>query len=945
MLLFKPSLLTLALVAAGASMHGYAAEDVKTPVETTADTKEAQTEAIEVISVRGFKTSIIASLNNKRFSDTVSESISADDLGALPDQSIADALTRLPGVTAVRTGGQASGLNIRGLDGDFVFATLNGREQVTTGGKRAIEFDQYPSELINQAQVYKSPKASLIEGGVAGTVELKTADPLTNAKEHSVNLNVRGSFNDLATDIADSDEFGNRLSFSYQGKFLEETLGVALGYAHLYQPYVANQFIGLHFNDGKKDVNGDGAKESLSEGMEIQQKGGNDTRDGYMGAIHWKPTDNLSLKADVFHSKFESEAYAQGFRVKSIKNGNISNAIVQDGSMIGGTVATDGTDNFAIFVVNDNDTKQSDLTSGAFNIEWTNNDDLTISADISFSTADGKFINGGTRAVIYDDMANNVRASESMTYRLNNLAPADVNFAKSYTDVNTLGLREIGMWPYNQQNDLMAYKFDVNYALDNDFVSSVDIGVRYSMREFNAQRAQAGYGSEFGSNPADMPVLQMTPDMVEQVDFGGDLAGYPSFLRIDFDKAVNLVNTQLTSSGQDPFAPTANWDNSWTMIQSGSVNEDVLAGYVQANLKFDIGDLPVTGNVGVRVVNTDQYSDGIQEIGGGQGVDITDGRGVVNNNFIYTQMGKTYTDYLPSLNLSFHLTPNDQLRFAAASVMARPPIDKLKSGVGSWYDDAAQPGVKKYNAWGSTSPLLDPFYADQFDLSYEHYFEESEGAFVFALFYKDIKSFINNFTISPFDFKNAGFIVPDEVVIDGVTFPVSGNEGQYQTAINNDNGGYIRGVEVAYTQLFDFLPYGLDGLGFSGSYSYSDSEVEFTTDLGGSSLSIPLPGLSESVLNTTLFYGYEGFDTRISMRYRSEYVSEQVAVESQLAFFDAETVFDYQASYAFDSGLKLLFQVNNLTDEANKTYFGQTHQTGTLQSFGRQFFLGASYSL
>jgi iron complex outermembrane receptor protein len=81
------------------------------------------------------------------------------------------------------------------------------------------------------------------------------------------------------------------------------------------------------------------------------------------------------------------------------------------------------------------------------------------------------------------------------------------------------------------------------------------------------------------------------------------------------------------------------------------------------------------------------------------------------------------------------------------------------------------------------------------------------------------------------------------------------------------------------------------------------------------------------------------------MRYRSEYVSEQVAVESQLAFFDAETVFDYQASYAFETGLKVLFQVNNLTDEPNKTYFGQTHQTGTLQSFGRQYFVGLNYSM
>ncbi|MCG9714155.1 TonB-dependent receptor [Shewanella insulae] len=939
---FKPNLLTLALLSAGVCINVYAADNEAAKAEATATTQD---ESIEVIEVRGFRTSVIKSLNNKRFADTVSETISADDLGALPDQSIADALTRLPGVTAVRTGGQASGLNIRGLDGDFVAATLNGREQVTTGGKRAIEFDQYPSELINQAQVYKSPKASLIEGGVAGTVELKTADPLQAPKEHNFTVNARGSFNDRAGEIADAEEYGNRLSFSYQGKFLEETLGVAVGYAHLYQPYVSSQFIGLRFNDERRDVNGDGNLESISEGFEMQQKGGTDTRDGYMGAIHWQPNDNWSFKGDIFHSKFDSENFARGFRVKSLKNGQISDAIVEDGSMVGGTVSTDGTDNFAVFVVNDNDSKYSELTSGAVNIEWTNGDNLTIAADISYSSADGEFVNGGTRAVIYDDMANNVRSAESITYKLNNLNPADISFAKDYTDTSTLGLREVGMWPYDQQNDLIAYKLDLNYQLDNSFVSSIDVGVRYSEREFNAQRSQAGYGFEFGTNPDNQPVLALTDDMTRVVNFGGELSGYPSFLAIDFDKAVDLVNAQLAATGQDPFVPTANWANNWTMIQSGTVNEDVLAGYVQANLDFEIGSIPVTGNIGLRVVNTDQSSTGLQQVGFGLGEEIVDEKGVVSTDYIRNKVGKSYTDYLPSVNLNFHLTQNDQIRFAAASVMARPPIDKLKSGMGSWYDDSATPGYKKYNAWGNTSPLLDPFYADQYDLSYEHYFEESEGAIVFAVFYKDIKSFINNFTIQPFDFEEAGFIVPDTIVDNGVEFPVVKNEGQYQTAINNDNGGYIRGIELAYTQVFDFLPGALSGLGFTGSYAYSDSEVEFETDLSGESLAIPLPGLSEHVLNTTLFYTLDGFDTRLSMRYRSEYVSEQVAVESQLAFFDAETILDYQASYAMDNGLKFLFQVNNLTDEANKTYFGQTHQTGTIQSFGRQYFLGFSYTM
>ncbi|WP_076410663.1 TonB-dependent receptor [Shewanella sp. UCD-KL12] len=935
---FKLSTVTLALLASGLTFPCYAVEKVN-------DKQAIEDDEIEVIEVKGFKTSVIKSLNSKRFADTVTETISADDLGALPDVSIADALTRLPGVTAVRTGGQASGLNIRGLDGAFVQATLNGREQVTTGGSRAIEFDQYPSELINQAQVYKSQKASLIEGGVAGSVELKTADPLQAAKEHNFSVNLRGSFNDSAGDIADAEEFGNRLSFSYQGKFLEETLGVAVGYAHLYQPYVSNQFIGLRFNDAKMDVNGDGVDESISEGFEMQQKGGTDTRDGYMGAIHWQPSDNLSIKGDLFHSKFDSENYARGFRVKHLKNGNISDATVDNGSMTGGTVSTDGTDNFAVFVVNDNDSKKSELTSGAINVEWNNGENLTIAADISYSSADGEFVNGGTRAVVYDDMGNQIRSAESISYQLNGLNPADVNFSEDYTNTNTLGLREVGMWPYDQQNELMAYKLDINYQLDNDFISSIDFGVRYSQRQFDAQRSQAGYGSEFGNNPDHMPVIKLTDDMVSVVDFGGNLSGYPSFLKIDFDKAVDLVNAELAANGQGPFTPTQNWENNWTMIQSGSVNEDVLAGYIQANLDFEIGSLPVTGNIGVRVVNTDQSSDGLQQVGFGLGEEIVDGKGVVSTDYIHHTSGKEYTDYLPSLNLNFHLTDNDQIRIAAASVMARPPIDKLKSGVGSWYDDSATPGHKKYNAWGNTSPLLDPFYADQFDISYERYFSDTEGAFALALFYKNIKSFINDFTIQPYDFVEGGFIVPDTVVIDGVEYPVEKNEGQYQTAVNNDNGGYIRGVEVTYTQMFDFLPDAFSGLGFMGSYSYSDSEVEFETDLSGDSLSIPLPGLSEHVANTTLFYGYEGFDTRISMRYRSDYVSEQVAVESQLAFFDSETIFDYQASYAFDNGLKMLFQVNNLTDEANKTYFGEPHQTGTIQSFGRQYYMGVSYSM
>ena len=333
---FKPNLVVSAFLASGLMMGNlplYAQESQN-------NTEEENEESVEVIEVVGFSTSLIKSLNQKRFSDTVTEQLSADDLGGLPDVSIADALTRLPGITAVRTGGQAAEINIRGLSGEFVFSTLNGREQVSTTGNRAIDFSQYPSELISSGAVYKSPKASLIEGGVAGTVELKTASPLSNSEQHTFTANIRGMFNDRADEVPGANEYGQRISFSYQGKYFDETLGVALGYARLFQPFVATQFIGLAYNRvlSEDDCEGcEGAR--FSEGFEMQHLGGEETRDGYVATIEWAPVDNFTLKSDIFYSKFDSENFARGFRVKlEAPNNQISNPVIVDNHVIGANV-------------------------------------------------------------------------------------------------------------------------------------------------------------------------------------------------------------------------------------------------------------------------------------------------------------------------------------------------------------------------------------------------------------------------------------------------------------------------------------------------------------------------------------------------------------------------------------------------------------------------------
>jgi TonB-dependent receptor len=959
---YKLSLLTLAIAAAGFSCSISADEanqeiaQQEEQVSTGSNTSKSK-EEVEVIEVKGFSSSLIKSLNDKRFADTVVESISADDLGALPDVSMADALTRLPGVSAVRTGGQASEINIRGMAGGFVFSTLNGREQVSTSGQRNIEFDQYPSELISSASVYKSPKASLIEGGVAGTVELKTASPLKAKEQHNFTVNARGMFNDRASEIPGGQETGDRFSLSYQGKFLDETLGFAFGFARLFQPSVSTQFVGLAYNK-QVDVDGiaeENPNELISEGFEMQHRGGEETRNGYMTAIEWIPNDKLTVKADAFLSKFDTEAFARGFRVKFEGDGAaIGNPVINNNLVIGGTFNRKTNGNTRVELVNDDNTDADEVQSFGFNVDFEATDELTLNFDLSHSSADSVFKNGLLWSLVAQDatVANPVLDTNvSISYLLNGLNLPDVGFNQeaAFTDIDKVMVSKYGIYPYVNSDEVNAVKLDGKYQLDNAVFNSLEAGVRYSEREYSNDRSVFEYGSD-GAFLSNQPPLRLTEDMVEVVDFKGEFSHFPSYLAIDVNKALNAwfpngipQPKQTWGTGNTGILPsqrvTGGPDTAWSVLQSGEVYEDVLAAYLQANIDTELFSVPVTGNIGVRMVETDQYATDLTDVGGDATLgaqNITDEAGLVNTPGI---IGQTYRDYLPQMNLNFAVTDSDQIRFAAAKVMSRPPIDRLASNTSYTIDQL----TGQVNGSSSNSPFLKPFYATQYDISYEKYFTETDGAFVAAVFYKDIESFINTFTISDFDFKAAGFPIPDFIVRENGS-TIETQPGNYTTAVNNDKGGYIRGAEIAYTQVLKFLPSFWQGLGFSGSYSYTESEIEQQVSLGAQTIDITLPGLSKNVMTATLFWEYEGFETRVSGRYRDNFVSEQVAVEAQTVNFHGETVIDYQASYQINDNFGVLFQVNNLTDEPTRSYFGEETNTGTIQFFGRQYFVGANYS-
>lgn len=904
----------------------------------------------EIITV-GVRTSILDSINSKRNADTISDVVDAGALGSLPDQSIADALGRLPGVTTIRDSGQSSQLNIRGMNGDFIQTTLNGREQPSTAGyseaTRWSSFDQYPAELITQAAVYKSPKASHIEGGVAGTVELRTANPLDAPKDHNVVANIRYSYNDTADDY-DGDSNGSRYTLSYMGKFADDTFGVAVGASVLDQP---NAFVfsrsgaDNQLGYGSIDVNNDGTPESIPRAFQWQAGNGNDERIGYVASFVFQPGDTFRAQLDYFRSEFDRGDRRQGITVGGINedanNVNLTDFTIENGLITRATVsAVDPNANnqsHPWFEARTEDqTTTADSDTIGLNLQWFVTDTSTLTLD--WSTAEGEKTREDRIASMHAYDAMGELAGTSFTYELNGSNIATGEFSGfDFTDPATMRLSRYERYPHTYTDEIDSVRLDFEQDVEWGAIASFEVGVRYSERKFGADRGTFLYGSRSGQgmgwcedNTSD---IACAPQSIDGFVTTQSLPGVPDHFAV----------TNINGLGQSIFGPGGDagirlHSRDWTYIESNDIEEETEAFYLQANLDFEMGDVPVTGNIGVRYVRSDVKTIGLQNVGAGNGTPITDGVGVTQDNLDFVTYGPEYSDTLPSLNLNFQITDNDIIRFAAAEVMGRPPVGQMKGGAGSWnggtVSDPTSPnfGLTEYNVWTNGTPYLDPFRATQLDVSYEHYFDNG-GAFSAAVFWKDIESLVEGPTqFTDLDAEDIGIIVPDGQFLN-----------IFQTYLNNDKGGYIRGIEIAGTTTFDSLPGIFGGLGATASYSYTESE----TEVGGGALynrNLPLPGLSENVYSATVFWDIDRFSSYVNLRHRDEFVQNlPIPGAGSPTLAQPYTTVDAQVSYSFDNGLSVVLSGNNLTNEENTIEYGVDDAFGEFKQFGRQYYLGFNY--
>ncbi|MBL8513867.1 MAG: TonB-dependent receptor plug domain-containing protein, partial [Betaproteobacteria bacterium] len=330
----------LALFATAAAAQ-QAAEPAKADVkkedaQSDAKKKKEEAQKVDTVVVTGIRRGIEDAISLKQGSNSIVEAISAEDIGKLPDNSIAESIARLPGLAAQRVAGRAQTISIRGLSGDFAGTILNGREQVSTGDNRAVEFDQYPSELLSAVVIYKTPDATLIGQGLSGTVDLQTVRPLSFGKR-AVAVNLRGEKNSLGKLNADSKDQGSRFSVSYIDQSADKKLGWALGYARLESPSQVQRWEAWGYPDsqGKPGVPNGTLLLGGSKQFADSTKG---TRDGFMGVLEYKPSADYSMLLDVYYSKFDQQTVLRGYEAGlEWGGGTLSNPTVAGGLVTAGT--------------------------------------------------------------------------------------------------------------------------------------------------------------------------------------------------------------------------------------------------------------------------------------------------------------------------------------------------------------------------------------------------------------------------------------------------------------------------------------------------------------------------------------------------------------------------------------------------------------------------------
>jgi iron complex outermembrane recepter protein len=900
------------------------------PGQTPSDNSASptpQADQSNAIVITGFRASLQNAVNKKKQSDQIVESVSAEDIGKLPDASIGEAIARLPGLAAQTLNGRAEYVSIRGFGPDFSTTLLNGREQTSTGDNRAVEYDQYPSEIVNQVNVYKTPLASVIGQGIAGTVDLRTIRPLEFG-HRVISVGGRAVYPDMGKLNPDAKKYGYRVNGVYVDQFADGRAGVSLAASWTDEPYEAKEFAAWGYADAGNGNVVIGGEKPYSRSTELK-------RLGLAGTVEFKPIDTITSTIDGFYSNFKDDQIARGIEIPLQWGGcyppptyNICTSL-EPGSTVTNGVVTSGTfDNVYPVVRNVAQPRHAKLYSFGWNTRYDGPDGWHGFFDLSYSKTK-------RNELIFETYAGTgylyTGPADTMGFQTTDTGTKITSHNIDYSDPNQIFITDPRGWGgpgyYNNRivdDRIWQYHGELAKDLESNFLSQVIVGANYTNHsksltpdEYFVRFAD---GSQVGQ-------IMLPP----QYNLGGvDLSW------LGLGESLAYDPNQLLHAGIYSLVPNTALD---VAVKAYQVQENLGTLYALFNIKSHLGDNELTGNVGVQAVHTDQSSSGFFANTG-------------NNTLVPTKNGAKYWDVMPSLNLSLRFPTDFVIRLGLAREVMRPRIDDMRQAFRYGGNNISVNGVNmSYISGDAGNPELRPFRANAADLSFEKYWG-IKGYVSLQLFYKYFDTYVvdRNLIGETFDFS--AFPVPTNFQ---TTDPTAPNyippEGITQGLLfrpYNVSGGKMYGAELGATIPFGEIISALDGFGATGGLSYTKSRIHPYVN----GPPTDLPGYSRWVANGTLYFEKWGFSARGSVRYRSSFQGELsgFGANRTLRRAEAQTIVDAQVGYEFQPdtflrGLSVYLQAQNLTNEPFVTNDGSGNPLRILdyQTYGRRWMLGATY--
>lgn len=930
---------------------------------------------MQTVQVTGLRASLESALNAKRQDNGIVDVIKAEDMGKFPDTNLAESLQRVPGVVIDRDAGEGRNITVRGLGQDFTRVRINGIEGLaTTGGTdssggtnrgRGFDFNVFASELFSSLTVRKSSSADVDEGSLGATVDLQTLRPF-DLRGFNATIAAKGKYND------GSEKVDPRVAFMLSNTLMDRTLGVLVSGAFSKRRVLEDGFSTVRWDNGPSSggwcapqgvtanpsnstattcgpaaqgVPRLPASQAATDAYNAASNPNNfhprlprygrlthdQDRLGLTASVQWRPQRGTLLTFDMLYSKLEATRQedfleAISFSRSASQGGKPQISVVEAQYAPNGALLYGKYNGVDIRSESRFDELNTTFTQPTLTLEHKINDSWSMSAKVG--RANSKFRNPVQTTVTLDalnvngytlDFRQDARAA-IIGYPFDPMSangplgiigvPQATSGAQPTTVANTT-TSEIRIRPQGATNVNDVAQFDLAWEANDKLTFKGGVNrKKYESDTYEFRRVNQN--DTMFAPPAGSANLTSTLTGFGQGNVSGWLIPNLSAIAAAYDIYCNCIKAG-PAGGPGDFT-LSSITNGNARGNNRTVTERDDGFYLMGEFKYDLWDIPVRGNVGVRYVKTELEAIGYQALGGGTAVKVN----------------HDYTDTLPSFNVAANLTQDFIVRFGAAKVMTRPQLGFLSPG-----GTISTTGTLTIN---TGNPLLKPFRAKTFDSSFEYYF--GKNAFVgVGLFQKNIDTYIQSLR-NQMPFRATG--LPLSLLPANFT----GEEEFAVTAPINTDGGKLKGVEINYQQPFTFLPGWGRNFGTVLNYTKVSSKIEYAVSATSNERIVDdLLNLSPKSWNATLYYDDGKFSARVSGAKRSSFLTRVPGQNNNDVEGKNETFnVDVSLSYKWNEHLEFTLEGVNLTNEPNDQFISRARNSVVVNNVtGREFLAGLRY--